>query len=127
MSRHTITLILGGINFGVDGAHVGAIDVSNPSPAWMVAMVEDENEAPSLHWSTKQIETTFNGTNLTVNMGVLTSKPPMTTDGESPQPSLCLVKTVAGEKYAILKRGLVYLSTSFGYMFFFVVCFLLHF
>ena len=104
----------GGINFGVDGSHVGNIDVPNPSAAWIVAMVEDENESPSLHWSTRRVDTAFQGNKVAIDMGVLTSKPPVTPDGESPAPSLCLVKTVAGQKYAILKRGLVYLSISFG-------------
>lgn len=97
----------GSIQLGVDGSNVGSVDAAAPSAAWMVGLVDDEMSAPSLHWCTRDVEITFNKTKIIVSIPGLSSVPSVAPGSNTPEAGVCVVKTIDGQKFAVLKRGLV--------------------
>ena len=102
-----ITVNEGSIQLGVDGSNVSSIDAAAPSAAWMVGLIDDDMSVPSLHWCTRDVEITFNGEKIKVSVPGLSSVPPVVPGTNTPEAGVCVVKTIAGEKFAVLKRGLV--------------------
>ena len=104
------------MNLGVDGGAVSTVDVSAPCPAWMVPLVPNETSQPCLHYTTmpKKFKWVGDGdaaaADLFVELGVLTAQPPVLPGEPKPSASstsICMVKTIADKKYAILTRGLL--------------------
>ena len=100
------------MSLGVHGDANNSIDVSTPSPAWIVPLVADENTAPSLFFSVDSVQTKFEGKDLFVSIAVLSSVAP-----DESNSSLALVKVIGGKKYAVFEAwsGVTWLPIGIGF------------
>ncbi len=89
----------------MDGSPVSSIDTPAPSTAWLMNMVNDENDVASMHFAVRTVQTTFEEAALKVSLPILTSICP--SSKKATDSSVCLVKDIGGEKFAVLKRGLL--------------------
>ena len=90
----------GGITFAIDGSSFASIDAVMPCAAWMVPMVPDEATPAPLMWE-------HHRTDLDVGSGVQLSLSVGTLVPCSHSNGMCVVKTIRGTEYAVLKRGLL--------------------
>ena len=93
----------GGIDFAVMAAGYNSLETMCPCHAWMVPLAEDESAQTSLAWSTEEHPVAFQDKILCVTVGVLKVCPE--THGDSH------VRTINDKKFAVLKRGLMYLAS----------------
>lgn len=77
-----------------------SVDALCPCYAWMIPPVQDEDTRPSVKWAAETFDLAFTAeVRLSITFGLLVTNDQ--SDGVS------LVREINGERYAIIKRGLL--------------------
>ena len=82
---------------GLDGS--GYISVDQPlfCPAWMIPLVNDETDKPSLTFEIEEATMSLDGTDYQIYMPTLVANPE----------ALCNIREIGDASFAVLKRGLL--------------------
>lgn len=91
----------GGIQFGIDGSQYASIEQSSVfCTAWMINLVSDDSDKPGLIFKTEPVELKVEDITYTIHVPCLVANTDV----------FCNVRDQDNGRFAVLKRGLLYLD-----------------